>query len=497
MIRCLCIFSLALGLAAQAAAQQAGDRPKSAGSWPLFGGTPTRNMVNLIDRNVPVKWNVEAGKEENIKWKANLGSKSYSGPVVAGGRIFIGTNNPKARDENKDHQSVLMCLREADGKPLWEIRHPAPEGEIYDHVHNMGLLSTPVVDGDRVFYVLPQCVVICAGGEDGKILWKYDMGKELKVVPYHCGNCSPLVAGNLLFLVTGNGVDEQTEKVRDKSVPSFIAIHKDTGKLAWQNSLPGDRVIDGQWSNPAYAVIQGKPQVIFPGGDAVLYSFEPETGKLIWKCACQPKNPPKKAKPNDGRPCIIATPVIHDSKVYVGLGVYPGGHPKPPRYSHFLCIDATRTGDVSPLTSLDPKEEGDKNFAILWSYGGPVDPADKGEKDRSVHFGSSISTCAIHNGLIYLAEEAGYIHCLDAATGKKYWMHDLGATVWGSPYYVDGKVYLCTEEGNVVIFQAGKQYKEIAMIDMGEQAFHGTPVVVNGVLYIATRNRLFAIAEKK
>ena len=80
---------------------------------------------------------------------------------------------------------------------------------------------------------------------DGKPIWQYDMQRELKVVPFHCSNCSPLVIGNLLFLVTGNGVDDQTGKVRDKDVPSFIALNKDTGKLVWQSNLPGDRIIEG------------------------------------------------------------------------------------------------------------------------------------------------------------------------------------------------------------------------------------------------------------
>ena len=80
-------------------------------------------------------------------------------------------------------------------------------------------------------------------------------------------------------------------------------------------------------------------------------------------------------------------------------------------------------------------------------------------------------------------------------TGQKHWMADLNNSVWGSPYYVDGKVYLCTEEGEVVIFQAGKHLKIIAKIDMAE-GMHGTPVAAGGVLYIATRSKLYAIAGK-
>ena len=88
------------------------------------------------------------------------------------------------------------------------------------------------------------------------------------------------------------------------------------------------------------------------------------------------------------------------------------------------------------------------------------------------------------------------MHCLDATTGQKYWEHDFKAGVWGSPYYVDGKIYQAAEDGNVVIFDAGKKHNVIREIDM-EETLQGTPVVANGVLFIATKSKLYAIAEKK
>ena len=72
--------------------------------------------------------------------------------------------------------------------------------------------------------------------------------------------------------------------------PSFIAINKDTGELVWESDLPGENILHGQWSNPAYAEVDGVPQVILPGGDGWVYSLEPETGKLIWKFDCNPKD---------------------------------------------------------------------------------------------------------------------------------------------------------------------------------------------------------------
>jgi outer membrane protein assembly factor BamB len=499
MIRCL-PFLLFMGLCigsmnllyepvSSSSAAAAPPQASSANDWPLYGGTPARNLVNLTAKNIPTDWSIEAGKEKNVKWQAALGTKTYGGPVVAGGRVFVGTNNLNPRDPKlKGNRSVLMCFDEKSGKFLWQNTHEAADGPVYNDVRDYGLLSTPVVDGERIYFVLPQSIVVCVDVKNGKTLWQYDMFKKLKVVPFHCSNCSPLIHGNLLFLLTGKGVDPDTDTVRDDNSPSFVAIDKNTGELAWQKDYPGKRVIQGQWSNPACAVIKGKAQVIFPGGDAALYGLEPETGNLIWEFHCYPKNA---ARDDKEKNYIVATPVIHDNKVWVGLGVAPElGNV--PRHSYFLCIDATRTGDVSP-SSLDPKAVQPRSSALLWSFGGPIEPAPKSGK--AVHLKSTISTCAIHDGLVYLPETTGFLHCLDAATGKEVWQFDLQDTIWGSPLYVDGKVYVNVEAGEVAVLEAGRKMKLIAKVDM-EPTMHGTPVVANGVLYLATSSKLFAIAAK-
>ena len=458
--------------------------------WPLFGGSLQRNMANTTDKNVPVDWSVEEGKQKSIKWTALVGSKCYGGPVIADGKIFVGTNNGNPRDPKVTGQrAVLMAFSEADGKFLWQIMHDYPADELFHEAIPVGLCSTPAVDGKRVYYVTPACEVICANTADGKIEWRYDMMKELKVVPYHCSNCSPLVVGDLVLIVTGNGVDNQGKVVNPKA-PSFIAFNKTTGKIVWQSDLPSATTLEGQWSNPTVAKVNGKNLAIIPGGDAYLYGLALESGKMVWKFNCQPQRPGKDDPPHLNY--MIATPVVVDNKAYIGLGVYPE-HPSGPPFSHLLCVDITKAGDVSSK-SLDHKDPKNKDSALLWSYGGKVDPVPK--KGRRVLFGRTISTCAIHDGLVYIAEEQGYMHCLDAKTGQKYWDYDFNAGIWGSAYYVDGKVYIGSDDGEIMIFQAGKKLEVIAKVDMGETV-HSTPVVANGVLYVATKSKVYAIAEKK
>jgi outer membrane protein assembly factor BamB len=482
--------------------QPAGSQPL----MPMFGGSPYRNMVNLTDKNPPVSWDVEEGKQKNIKWVAPIGKYSFGGPVVADGKVFVGTNNDNPRDPKikERDKAVLMAFNEADGKFLWQIVHDLPD-IVPEIARIYGLCSTPVVEDKRLYYVTPGCEVVCADVA-GKVVWTLDMNKELKVLPHHLANCSPLVVGDLVMVITGNGLDTEY-KPQNPKAPSFIAVNKKTGRVAWQSNLPGDRVIEGQFSNPTLAQVNGKPQVIFAGGDCVVYSFEPTTGDLIWKCVCPRVGKPSSTRGIDNH--IIATPVVVGDRLYVGLGIAPetGNSTK---FGYFLCLDITKKGDVS-FKNFDPKSPANKDSALVWAYGGLVEP--RPEKGRDAYFGSTMSTAAIHDGLVYIAEERGYLHCLDQKTGKRYWYHDFLNPIWGSPYWVDGKIYVVTEEGNAFVFLHGKERKyyyqgkphaptadDDKKLQPGipmEEYVQSTPVVASGVLYIMTRRKLYAIATGK
>jgi outer membrane protein assembly factor BamB len=445
--------------------------------------------VNLTAKNVPTDWSVEEGKFKNIRWMAELGTKAYGGPVIADGKVFFGTNNGNPRDKAvKGSKAILMCFDEESGKFLWQTVHEIPPDALFNLGRGYGQCSTPCVEGKRHYYLTPGCAMICAENDTGKVIWRHDLMAKDKVIPNHLGASSPLIVDDLVMVVTGNGVDD-AGKVASPTAPSFIALRKDTGATAWQSDLPSKTTIEGQWSNPAMAVVGGMKQVIFPGGDCWLYSFEPASGKLLWKCNCNPKR-------DDGKftPYIVATPVVHDGRCYVGLGCCPDSIVEEHvRYSYILCVDVTKSGDVSPA-SFDAKDPANKNSALVWAYGGPINPVPK--KGRHNYLGRTISTCAVHDGLVYAAEFGGYLHCLDARTGEHYWEDDMRAAVWGSPYYVDGKVYLGTEDGDVVIYEPAKKLKRLTKVEMGE-GIHSTPVVANGVLYVSTFTKLYAIAAKK
>lgn len=504
--------------APKAAAPDKIEPPAKTNAYGIFGGTLQRNMVNTTDTNVPSEWEVvwkpgkgvkevDLAKSKNIKWAVKLGTCSYGGPVAFGGKVFVGTNNGSPRNPKiVGDKGNLMCFAEADGKYLWEAIHDKlASGQVNDYP-KQGVCSAPYVEGDRLYYVNNRCEVVCAdvNGDpqthEPKYIWKLDMMKELNVFPHNLAACSPLCVGDLLYVVTANGVDEDHLNIPSPLAPSFIAINKKDGKVVWKDSSPGKKIMHGQWSNPAYAPASGttKAQVIFPGGDGWLYSFEPETGKLVWKYDCNPKDSKYELGGKGTKSDFIGTPVIVGNHCFIGTGQDPEHYEG---IGHLWCIDITKTGDVSPELVTDesvfpPKTKPNPNSAKVWHFGGAVPKEDREKIGRDYYFGRTMSTVAVHGDLLYAGELAGYLHCIDAKTGKELWSHDLKAALWGSPYWVDDKVYIATEDGDVWIFKDGKVKAEPKKIEM-EQPVRSTPIVHNGVLYIMTETYLYAIAHTK
>jgi outer membrane protein assembly factor BamB len=283
--------------------------------------------------------------------------------------------------------------------------------------------------------------------------------------------------------------------------------------VVWQNNDPtknwqaggnlkklvnkGKVLMHGQWSSPAYAEVDGKGQIIFPGGDGWLYSFEPLTGKLLWKFDCNPKDAVYELGAKGTRNDFIATPVVHENKVYIGVGQDPE-HLK--GIGHFWCIDITKKGDISPEVVVDdtvfpPKTKANPNSGLVWHYGEPA-PKEWRVKNRNYVFGRTMSTAAIHDGLVYIAEMAGFVHCLDAKTGAQQWVYDTKQDTWCSTYWVDGKIYFGNDAGQVFIFEHGRKAKLVGQPIDVEGKVRATPVVANGVLYIVTENKMYAIKAK-
>ena len=505
--------------------------------WPQWGGSDDRNMVSgekgLPDCFVPGEKKpdgsgIDMRTTHNVKWVARLGSQTYGNPTVAGGRVLVGTNDFSIGDP-KYHSTrggLVKCLDAQTGNLLWKLVIPRLETNDpnfnFDQL-DLGVCSSPTIEKDRVYLVTNRCEVICLdikgmtngndgpfadeehytagpgkppvkpGRDDADIVWRYNMIAELPVWPQDAANCSILIHGDLLYVCTSNGVDRSHDRLPYPLAPSLIVLDKKTGRLvAKDEEKIGTRTYHGHWSNPSLGSVNGQLQVFFGGGDGRCYAFEalsampagvvPLKKDLVLRLQPPPQYKFKDGKPipyrsgdvrlhrgnnNDGKfigPSeIIATPVFSKNRVYVATGQDPShgrGH------GMLCCIDATKTGDVT-------------TSGKVWTY-------DK--------IGRNLSTVSIADGLVYVAETFGTLHCLDADTGKCYWTHETKAEIWGSTLVADGKVYLGTQK-SFFVFAAGREKRLLHEIHLGSPVY-ATPIAANGVLYIASQRYLWAVETK-
>jgi len=475
----LLAFALLCLLLAATWPSRVGASDPATGDWPMWGGTPDRNMASNM-KGLPAEWDVKTKK--NVKWVAELGSQSYGNPVVADGMVFVGTNNDTLRDPKQPgDRGVLMAFKESTGEFLWEHTHEKLEtGQANDWPYQ-GVASSPLVEDGRVYYVSNRGVVWCVdadgfrdgtndgpvtdekltGPENADVIWSFDMIKEVGSYPHNMSNSSPLIWGGLVVVATSNGHDESHEHVPSPKAPAIIALDKKTGKLAWQDNSVEDRILHGQWSTPSAGRIGGVDQVVSAQGDGWVRGYEAATGKKLWEFDMNPKDAVWPKTRNE----VIATPVIFEDRVYIANGQDPEGGEGP---GHLYCIDATKRGDIT-------------QSGMVW----------KDDKIRR-----SLSTASVADGLLYVADLSGFLHCFDAKTGQAYWTYDVFAAVWGSTLVADGKVYLGDEDGDVVVLAAGKEKKLLAEMNMGSSVY-GTPVPAHGTLFLINRNQLFALAVTK
>jgi len=452
--------------------------------------------------------NFDPATGRNIKWIVPLGTSSYSSPVVAAGRVFIGTNNENPRDtRHKGDRGVLMCLDETDGSLHWQLVVPKIIGEPPDPRVDWrlaGMCSPATVEGDKVYIVSNRGEVMCldingqVNGNDGPytdegrhmvppggtplnvaktdadIIWMFDMIAKTRVHQHDSAHCSILLHGDFLYVNTSNGLDTNHTHVKEPSAPSLIVLDKRTGRLlARDDGQIGDRIFHSTWSSPALAQVNGRTLVFFCGGDGVCYAYEaiesvPTTDKLraVLKFDCDPAAPKENVhdyiKNREESPSNIKSmPVFYGNRLYVTLGgdIWWGK-----RKSWLKCFDATGSGDTTAS-------------AEIWAYPMPH---------------HCCTTPAIHDGMVFVGDCGKTFHCVNVETGKPYWTHKTKGEIWASALVADGKVYVGTRRREFLVFAAGRDKKIISSVEL-DSPINGSPIAANGVLYVATMKKLYAV----
>ena len=520
-------------LAVACAIVAAGASAARAGDWPQWGGTDARNMVSS-EKNLPgdgigkvafkdAKW--------DVLWSVKTGPHLYGNPTIADGRIFVGTGDLQWTDARfaATNGGMLMCIDERTGKLLWRLLVPRYAKKIHGSRFDdmaVGLCSAATVQGKYAYVVSNRAEVLCIdvkGQKDGNdgpftdegqyqagpgkkaaplrpgdpdIVWRFDMVKALPSAPHDASNCNILIHKGLLYVCTSNGIHRWSDKPTPlPDAPTLIVLDKTTGKLvATDNEKIGRRMFHGHWSSPSLSTAGGRTQILFGGGDGMVYSFapfEPKPGatkpgqlKRLWFFDC---NPTEYKFHKDGTPIdywdgdvsdhtdlpksflgpseIIATPAAYKNRAYVATGQDPvHGEAR----GILNCIDATGKGN---MTKKGP----------VWSY---------------KKIGRTMGTVSIADGLLYIADFSGVLHCLDAETGKAVWTHDMKQRTWCSTLVADGKVYIGTERRTLWIFQAARTKKILARVKLTSK-LSSMPTAANGILYLPTDKALHAIRKRR
>jgi len=139
-----------------------------------------------------------------------------------------------------------------------------------------------------------------------------------------------------------------------------------------------------------------------------------------------------------------------------------------------MAIRLGRTGD---LTGTD---------AILWS------------ETRGTPYSASP---LLHDGKLYVVTDRGFVSSFNAETGEPYY-HQVRLpggtnTFKASPVGAAGKIYLATEEGNVIVAKMGPEFEVIATNTLQDQVFIASPAIVDGEMFLRGQSMLFCVSEKR
>jgi outer membrane protein assembly factor BamB len=419
------------------------------GEWPRWRG-PFDTGVARGD--APVRWS----DTENIAWKIALPGKGNSSPVIWGDRIFLTTAVPAdgspgqtpepggagggrrgfgqgATGEQPEHKLTVLCYDRKTGKLLWQrVAATVKPHEGYHRRYGSFASNSPITDGKRVYTSFGSNGVYVFD-LDGKPLWSWDPGVKMRMRNAFGEGVAPTLHDDtLLVLFDHEGED-------------FLqALDAATGKPRWKVQ----RNEISNWAAPLVVDHGGTKQVVVSAPTKVR-AYDLKTGDALWEASGLGAN-------------TIPAPVHHKDTVIVMSGF---------RDPNLLAIKLGRKGD---LTGTD---------AIVWTT------------NRGTSYTPSP---VLHEGKLYMLTDNGMLSCLDATTGKPFYERTRLPKPYNfksSPVLVKDRLYLASEDSDVIVVKAGETFEVIATNTLADQSFIATPAVAGGDLYLRSETHLFCIRD--
>ena len=426
----------------------------SKGSWPSFRGL---NASGVADgQHLPDQWN--GGTGANILWHTPIPGLAHSSPVVWGDRVFVTSaissrpnatfkrglyGDGDASDDRSRHQWVLYALDKRTGKIVWQ--RIAFEGDPGNkrHIKSTYASASPATDG-RVVVAWFGSQGVFAYDVNGTLLWKVDLGHvdmgAYDIPSYEWGPASSPIIWNGLVLLQC-----------DTQADSFVlALDAATGKVVWKT----DRGELPSWGTPTVITVGDRAELVTNAANYIR-GYDARTGQELWRLGGSSK-------------ITAPTPIFANGLIIVASGRRPE---KP--------IFAVRPGGHGDLT-LD--KDRTSSAAVAWSKNarGPYMP-----------------TPLVYDGILYSLNNDGIFDAYEVETGKEIYrqrLDPIGSGFSASPVAADGRVYLSSEDGEMMVIAAGRQFRMIATNPIGEPLM-ATPALSDGVMYVRSSSTLFAIGS--
>jgi outer membrane protein assembly factor BamB len=423
-------------------------------SWPSFRGPHATGLAEGQD--LPDRWNGTSG--ENVRWRTAIPGLAHSSPIVWGERVFVTTaisekadatfrpglyGDGSASDDRSRHRWMIYALDSQSGRTVWE--RVAHEGPPFDsrHIKSTYASATPATDG-RIVVAWFGSQGVFAYDVNGTFRWKVDLGRvdmgAYDVSTYEWGPASsPIIWNGLVILQC----DTQTDSF-------LLALHAETGETVWKterDELPS-------WGTPT-VVTTGRRSELITNGSNFIRGYDPNTGRERWRL---------------GRSSKITAPT--------------------PFGANGLIFIASGRGPERPIFAVHPGAQGD------------ITPAEGATTSSSVAWsktgrGSYMPTPLAYDGILYVLANNGVFDAYELETGEELYRQRLphhGSGFSASPVAADGRIYLSSEDGDILVVAAGAEFKHIATNAMGELLM-ATPALSGGVMYVRSARSVFAIGR--
>jgi len=468
-------------------------------TWPGFRG-PNSSGLGAEGQNFPV----EFGPKQNLLWKTSL-SRGHSSPCIRGDNIFITARSGKSLE--------TICINREDGKIKWR-KSIVPEKLERINGSNSHAAPTPICDGKRVYVYFGSFGLIAYDFEGGEV-WR----KPLPIPNNQHGSAASPVLVNEMVIINC-----------DQSKGAYIlAVNRDTGETIWRQG----RQERASWSTPVLWK-HGDVEELVVLGNNTLISYDLKDGGKRWWLNNLPKG--------DATP----TPVYAEDTLFITCPVRLTGDPVNPielpdfnilldRYDsdkdgrlvqaeipeefvsiyrlgpelagvkkRFSKLDTNQDGAISEaewnkvVTETKKIKPTDMDSLIAIGSGGKGDVSRTHVMWTAYEGIGQVPSPLFYRGRIYLVKHGGNVTCYDAKTGDKVYGDKLGPRTYyyASPVAADGKIYFCSRNGDVIVVQAGDNFKILAQNKIGER-INATPALVEGEIYLRTDKNLYAFGKAK